>query len=145
MDGLRFDAVATEQRDDCRDPRAVGDLRDFLREHGCTRLHRGSYETVVGERGVAVSVATVTLRDDAVAADFHELATAPGSGMLVDIGTQTGRWRGAEPEFAHATFDTARKDRTVRLVLTDALDGAADADDPAQVRAAEAALSAPLG
>ncbi|PRX48456.1 hypothetical protein B0I33_104272 [Prauserella shujinwangii] len=141
--GLDFTERATASDSRCA-PHATGDLQVALREHGCVRLHRGSYDTTVDGTLIAVSFAAITFADDATAAEFLAVAETPGSGTVEDLATRTGDWPDPAPTFANAAFAAAADGPTVRLTLSGPLRGAAEPGDAGLAKVARAALELPV-
>ncbi|MEU6642246.1 hypothetical protein ABZ863_06815 [Saccharomonospora sp. NPDC046836] len=141
--GIEFTEQATGSTVDCAQ-HAVGDLQVRLDDGGCAALRRGSFVTTVDGRPVAVSVAALTFADEAQAAAFQELADTPGTGVITDVATDTGRWPDASPSFADAAYTSSLDGITVRLVLACPLAGPSPVDDPALTEVAEAAQAIPL-
>ncbi|MFC4000731.1 hypothetical protein ACFS2C_11730 [Prauserella oleivorans] len=122
--------------------RAVGDLKVALTDGECVGLRRGSFETTVRGVPAAVSLAALTFSDEESARDFLELADTPGTGTITDLATETGRWPGHAPSWAHSAYAGALDGVTVRLALACPRSGNTGA--PALADAAEAALDIPL-
>ncbi|ASR39066.1 hypothetical protein BAY61_07285 [Prauserella marina] len=144
--GISFTEYATEAGTDCA-AHAGGDLQVSLAEQTCTGLRRGSFETTVEGREVAVSVAALSFADSEQAARFLELADTPGSGTVDDVATDKGLWPDSEtgpPDFAGAAYVGSAGGSTVRLVLAGWLEGESEPGDPALTAAATAALEIPL-
>ncbi|MEU3271809.1 hypothetical protein ABZ639_13240 [Saccharomonospora sp. NPDC006951] len=144
--GISFTEHATEAGTDCA-AHAGGDLQVSLAEQTCIGLRRGSFETTVEGRDVAVSVAALSFTDSEQAARFLELADTPGSGTVDDVATDKGLWPDSEngpPDFAGAAYIGSAGGNTVRLVLASWLEGSSESGDPALTAAATAALEIPL-
>jgi hypothetical protein len=137
--GITFTLLARGADQACA-PHAVGDMQVFLAKPGCAVLRRGSFEATVRGRRVAVSVAVVRFAEGSQAENFHALAEKPGTGAIADLATETRRWTGATPRFAHAAYASERAGATVRLVLACMLGNDSRADDPVLVHTAKAAL-----
>ncbi|TLW90962.1 hypothetical protein FFT09_16925 [Saccharomonospora piscinae] len=143
-DGMEFTLVARDHSRTCTAEHAVGDLRPYVTERGCTDLRRGSFTATLDGRSVAVSVGEVTFGDASAAEEFLALADTPGTGVLTDAATQHGKWPAPAPTFAGAAYASARDGATVRLVLAGGPGAAAPTDATYQRRAAFAALTLPL-
>lgn len=141
--GLQFTERAAGSHSDCA-KYASGDLQVALSGGGCVELRRGSYETTMAGRRIAVSVAWLTFADEAAATGFHDLARTPGSGAITDIATQTRRWPEPAPRFANAAYVTSAEGATVRLVQAAALHGPSTPDDRNLIAAAQAAIDLEL-
>lgn len=141
--GLRFTERAVGSDADCV-AHAAGDLQVALSEGGCVELRRGSYETTVGDRKVAVSVAWLAFADEADATGFHDLARTPGSGTIADLAMQRNRWPQPTPRFENAAYVTSADGVIVRLVQAVALTGESTPDDRDLIAAAQAATDLEL-
>ncbi|GAA5170104.1 hypothetical protein [Amycolatopsis dongchuanensis] len=120
---------------------AVGDLQVSLQRSGCVDLRRASFEATVDGKPAAVSVAVVAFPDSAKATAFKKAADTPGGGSVTDLAAETGKWP-RTPHFDAAAYVSATDGTAVRLVLAAWFDQPSTADDPALLRAADAALTA---
>lgn len=80
-------ATATEQSDsrDCADS-ATGQVRQYLAEHPCQALQRGSFAVSPdGRDQIVVSVAWVEMPDDNQAAELERVADEPGTGHILPL------------------------------------------------------------
>jgi hypothetical protein len=151
INGLPLRTVAAAPGSRCA-PHATGDLQRTMRSAECLALRRGSFETTMHGRRIAVSVAELTFTDRERAEKIKQLSDTPGSGAIADLVSETGKWTPPEPGFAGAAYasDTGEGTdgddgtATVRIVQAGWADGASDPADPALVRAAEAGLTVPL-
>ncbi|EHR60100.1 hypothetical protein [Saccharomonospora cyanea] len=142
--GVRFNLVARDVATACEPHHAVGDVQSFLLDHGCVEVVRTSFRTTLEGRAVSVSVGAVTFPDAALAGEFERLARTPGTGVLTDVASETGRWTGAAPTFEDATYTTRRDGTTVRTVLAQTDSAAEDSAGDLAFRVAQAALDLPL-
>lgn len=142
VEGIAFAEHASGSDSECA-RHALGELQVFLDTSGCTRVWRGSYQARVAGKPVAVSVAALTFAGDTEATAFHTLAETPGSGVLIDLAAERGRWPGQPPSFENSAYASRLRGRTVLLVLACSRTGQSTPDDPALVEAAQAALRLP--
>ena len=68
---------------------AFGDVQASLQQTACTTMRRGSYETSVNGRPVAVSIAVVYFNDESAAGAFKKAADTAGGGGVTDLATET--------------------------------------------------------
>ncbi len=142
--GVHFSLVARDVAAACEPHHAVGDVQSFLLDHGCVEVVRTSFRTTLEGRAVSVSVGAVTFPDAALAGEFERLARTPGTGVLTDVASETGRWKGAAPTFEGAAYTTRRDGTTVRTVLAQTDSAAEDSAEDLAFRVAQAALDLPL-
>ncbi|WP_199430250.1 hypothetical protein [Qaidamihabitans albus] len=141
--GTDFTQRATAVQQECA-AHAEGDLQASLRRTGCVHLRRGSYETEVDGRQIAVSVAAVTFADEQQAQEFLALADTPGSGTITDVATETASWPRPVPAFTDAAYASAVNGSAVHLALSCPVEGPSNPDDTELGKAARAALEIPL-
>ncbi|HKS48854.1 MAG TPA: hypothetical protein VJT49_27845 [Amycolatopsis sp.] len=142
VQGLQFVPHATDAGQRCAD-HAYGDVQASLQRHPCTMMARGSFETTVGSRPVAVSIATIYFGDETAASAFKKTADTPGGGGITDPATETGKWP-RSPKFDGAAYVSSLAGTAVRLVLAAWFDGPSSAGDPGLAQAATAALNVQL-
>lgn len=143
VDGLDFAGHAAASAPDCAQ-HATGDLRAWLTDTGCSGLRRGSFETALDGRPIAVSVAVATFDTADQAHAFKLLADTPGTGTIDDLATETGGWPARRPTFESAAYTSVLAGSAVRLVQVGPLDGPSDPADPGLLRVAAAALTVPV-
>lgn len=135
------------KRDLANDPNcaahAYGDVQASLQRAPCTMMRRGSFESSVDGRAVAVSIAVVYFNDEATASAFKNTADTAGGGGLGDLATETGKWP-RTPQFAGAAYASSVTSTAVRLVLATWVDGASSAGDPGLNQIGHAALNVQL-
>jgi hypothetical protein len=119
---------------------AFGDVQASLQQTSCVGVQRASYTAQVDGRAAAVTVAVVAFPDAAQAAHFKEVADTPGSGGIIDLATETGKWPGPAPQFDGAAYTSKTEGNGVRLVQAVWLPGPSTSDDPGLARAAKGAL-----
>lgn len=142
--GMHFSLVARDVATACEPHHAVGDVQSFLLDHGCVEVVRTSFRTTLEGRAVSVSVGAVTFPDTALAGEFERLARTPGTGVLTDVASATGRWPGTAPTFEGAAYTIRRDGTTVRTVLAHADRAAEDSAGDLAFRVAQTALDLPL-
>ncbi|MDT8915387.1 hypothetical protein [Amycolatopsis sp. PS_44_ISF1] len=119
---------------------AFGDVQASLQQTSCAGVQRASYAAEVDGRAAAVTVAVVAFPDTAQAAHFKDVADTPGSGGIIDVATETGKWAGPVPQFDGAAYTSKVEGKGVRLVQAVWLPGPSTPDDPGLVRATKGAL-----
>jgi hypothetical protein len=107
-------------------------------------MARGSFTAESGRRRAGVSLTALDAGDPAKAAALRALADSPGSGAMADLAAESGRWPGAPPRFANASFATAMDGRTVRIAQSVWFGSPSTPDDPELARMTAAALAIPL-
>ncbi|WP_338065554.1 hypothetical protein [Amycolatopsis antarctica] len=143
IDGITFTERAMGSDPTCA-PHATGDLQADLEATDCGTLRRGSFETEVAGKRIAVSVAVATFEDAAAAERFKAAADTPGTGSIADLATATGRWPSAPPAFETTAYASSTANGSVRLVQACLIGGPSTPDDPDLVRAAAAGLRIPV-
>jgi len=91
--GVRVTARGTDDADDCVE-HSHGQVQDFLRRHPCVALHRAQFE--LRDRNgdvVLLAVSWVEMTDEATASDFHRLVDSHGTGNIVELSRERGRYR----------------------------------------------------
>ena len=106
-------------------------------------MRRGSYETSVNGRPVAVSIAVVYFNDESAAAAFKKAADTAGGGGVTDLATETKKWP-RTPQFTDAAYTSSTTGTAVRLVLAAWFDGASATTDPDLGKVSRAALNVQL-
>ncbi|GLY66092.1 hypothetical protein [Amycolatopsis taiwanensis] len=139
VQGFQFLERASGTQQSCAE-HAYGDLQASLQRAACTMMRRGSFETTVDGKPVAVSIAVVYFGDETAATAFKAVADTPGGGGVTDVATEAGKWS-RTPQFAGAAYASAITGTAVRLVLTSWFDSASSASDPNLVEVAHLALS----
>lgn len=119
---------------------AFGDVQASLQQTSCVGVQRASYTAQVDGRAAAVTVAVVAFPDAAQASHFKEVADTPGSGGIIDVATEAGKWPGPAPQFDGAAYTSKIEGNGVRLVQAVWLPGPSTSDDPGLARAAKGAL-----
>jgi hypothetical protein len=119
---------------------AFGDVQASLQQTSCVGVQRASYTAQVDGRAAAVTVAVVAFPDAAQASHFKDVADTPGSGGIIDVATETGKWPGPAPQFDGAAYTSKIEGNGVRLVQAVWLPGPSTSDDPGLARAAKGAL-----
>jgi len=143
IDGIVFTQRAAGADAGCA-VHATGDLQSGLQTTDCDTLRRGSFETEVGGRPVAVSVAVATFAAAETATSFKEVADTPGGGTIADLATAIGQWPAGPPRFEMTAYASSATQASVRLVQACWLEGPSTPDDPLLARAAAAALRVPV-
>lgn len=142
VQGLQF-----LKRDLATDPdcgaHAFGDVQASLQRTPCTMMRRGSFESSIDGRAVAVSIAVIYFNDEATASAFKTTADTAGGGGIGDLATETGKWP-RTPQFAGAAYTSSVTSTAVRLVLATWLDEASSAADPGLNQVGHAALNVQL-
>jgi hypothetical protein len=138
--GIEFTerAYAADQR--CAS-HGFGDVQASLQRTSCVAVRRGSFSVVIDGRRAAATVAIIEFPNSAQATDFKAVADIPGSGGILDIATETGKWPREEvPRFDNAAYSSGQTGPNVRLVEVVWLARPSIPDDPDLVRAAKSAL-----
>lgn len=136
---LSFNARASSGDQGCAS-HAFGDVQVSLQQTSCVGVQRASYAAEVNGRAAAVTVAVIAFPDAAQASHFKDVADTPGSGGIIDVATETGKWQGAAPQFDGAAYTSKIEGNGVRLVQAVWLPGPSTPDDPGLARAAKGAL-----
>jgi hypothetical protein len=120
---------------------AFGDVQASLQRTSCVAVRRGSFSAVIDGRRAAATIAIIEFPNSAQATDFKAVADIPGSGGVLDIATETGKWPREEvPGFENAAYSSGLSGPNVRLVEVVWLAGPSIPDDRDLVRAAKSAL-----
>lgn len=91
--GLRATVRLTDDGTDCA-ATSYGAVREFFERHPCSALHRSLLEVRDREGDVVlVAIASVEMPDDDEAADLKSLLDSPGSGNIVELSRERGRYR----------------------------------------------------
>lgn len=114
VEGLDFVPRGSSRETDC-EPRAFGQVQQWLRENPCTGLVRSLFE-VNEERKAAVSVVVVSFADAVQAERFQALADDEKSGGMTELLREGRSWPGGPSSFAHAVSSTSRDGTRVRIV-----------------------------
>jgi hypothetical protein len=122
---------------------AYGDVQATLQRAPCSMMRRGSFETSIDGRAVAVSIAVIYFNDEATASAFKNTADTAGGGGIGDLATESGKWS-RTPQFAGAAYASSVTSTAVRLVLATWFDGASSATDPGLNQIGHAALNVQL-
>ncbi|MDN5747604.1 MAG: hypothetical protein L0H64_03665, partial [Pseudonocardia sp.] len=91
--GVRINARATDDSDNCVE-HSHGQVQDYLRANPCVALHRSLFE--LRDRNgdvVLIAVAWVDMGDEATAREFHRLVDGSGTGNIVELSRERGRYR----------------------------------------------------
>ena len=136
---LTFNARASSGDQRCAS-HAFGDVQVSLQQTSCVGVQRASYAAEVNGRAAAVTVAVIAFPDAAQASHFKDVADTPGSGGIIDVATETGKWQGAAPQFDGAAYTSKIEGNGVRLVQAVWVPGPSTPDDPGLARAAKGAL-----
>ncbi|GEL20383.1 hypothetical protein [Pseudonocardia asaccharolytica] len=109
--GLRVKQHLTSDAGGCA-AHSYGRVRGFFREHPCTALFRALFE-VRDKRGnvVLVAVAWVDMPDAAQAREFQRLVDRHGTGNIVELSRERGRYQNVR--FTGDHYASVRDDTTV--------------------------------
>ncbi len=115
---------------------ANGQVGDYFDTTDCTSLDREMYTTEVNGVGVLVSVARVTMPDEATASEFKSLVDSDGTGNVDDLFESGEIMPNGPSELVPEAYDSDLNGVVVTIVVTGWLDPAApgevaDLDDVA--------------
>jgi hypothetical protein len=91
--GLRATVRLTDDGTDCA-ANSYGAVREFFEQHPCTALYRSVLEVRDREGDVVLlAIASVEMPDEDHAEDLKSLLDAPGSGNLIELSRERGRYQ----------------------------------------------------
>nr|WP_042189693.1 hypothetical protein [Kibdelosporangium sp. MJ126-NF4]CEL18828.1 hypothetical protein [Kibdelosporangium sp. MJ126-NF4]CTQ96319.1 hypothetical protein [Kibdelosporangium sp. MJ126-NF4] len=143
VDGVAYTPKGTVEDTDCQS-RAFGDMQVWLQANPCVSLRRSRYESTAGNEPIAVLLADLTFQDAGRAEAFLKLASAPGTGSIIDPSVHGTAWPdGRRPIFDSAAYQAKQTGTRVRIVQVIWLDKASTPEDPALLAAATRSLNLP--
>ncbi|WP_063810342.1 hypothetical protein [Kibdelosporangium phytohabitans] len=143
VDGVAYAPKGKVQDTDCQS-RAFGDMQVWLQANPCAALTRSRYESTAGNEPIAVLLADLTFQDAGRAEAFLKVASAPGTGSIIDPSVHGTPWPdGRKPIFDSAAYQAKQTGAGVRIVQVIWLDKASTPDDAALVAAARRSLNLP--
>lgn len=143
LDGVAYAPKGRVADTDCQS-RAFGDMQVWLHANPCVSMTRSRYESTAGNGPIAVLLADLTFQDEARAGAFLKLASAPGTGSIIDPSAHGTPWPGdRKPIFDSAAYQAKQTGARVRIVQVIWLDKASTPEDPALLAAATRSLNLP--
>ncbi|GHF76457.1 hypothetical protein FHX82_002566 [Amycolatopsis bartoniae] len=125
--------------------KSTDDVKRWFGEHPCLRLSRALFTTTANGGNVLVSVALVTMPDQAQAQQLKALADRDGTGNVNDLVRDgTAKVAGA-PKLADGEYASRVTGTQVTIVLSAFFDGRTDAATLGRVNGEALGLSSRLG
>lgn len=113
---FRFESVAPNQVSDSCEDAAYGKVREWFADNPCRQVVRGLYRTESGDSRALVSIAVVTMPDEASAQTLKTMTDTSGTGNVSDMLRDGTVDLPGAPEVAGGTYASNTVGETVTIV-----------------------------